>query len=259
MPGDFNRRANLAFSDSAPRHLGLRHRLGAQPEVDIVIDGTPIKAVAQVSKTGFTYVFDRLTGEPVWPIEERPVPPSTVPGERLHPTQPFPTRPLPFEQIGITEDDLIDFTPELRAEAERIASEYVIGPIFTPTIVAGQDGKRSTIVVPGAGGGANFPGASLDPETSVLYIPSVTRPTGMSLVEPPPGASDWPYVIRYDRTAGPQGLPLLKPPYRRITAIDLNTGLNTFSWSADSFRQGPHGPIITATTSSPDLESRPLG
>ena len=192
--------------------------------VDIVVDGRPIKAVAQVSKTGFTYVFDRLTGEPVWPIEERPVPPSTVPGERLHPTQPIPTWPLPFEQIGITEDDLIDFTPELRAEAEQIASEYVIGPIFTPTIVAGQDGKRSTIVVPGAPGGANFPGASLDPASGVLYIPSVTRPTGMSLVEPPPGTSDWPYVIRYDSTAGPQGLPLLKPPYRRITAIDLNTG-----------------------------------
>ena len=103
--------------------------------VDIVVDGRPIKAMAQVSKTGFTYVFDRLTGEPVWPIEERPAPPSTVPGERLHPTQPIPTWPLPFEQIGITEEDLIDFTPELCAEAEQIASEYVIGPIFLIAIL----------------------------------------------------------------------------------------------------------------------------
>lgn len=192
--------------------------------VDIVVDDKPIKAVAQVSKTGFTYVFNRLTGEPVWPIEEIPVPPSTVPGERAHPTQPIPTRPAPFEQIGATENDLIDFTPELRAEAIEIANSFVLGDIFTPPIVQGTNGKSSTYVVPGAGGGANFPGASMDPETQIIYIPSVTRPTGMSLVEPPDGTSDWPYVIRYDRTQGPQGLPLLKPPYRRITAINLNTG-----------------------------------
>ena len=192
--------------------------------VDIVVDGRPIKAVAQVSKTGFTYVFDRVTGEPVWPIEEVSVPPSTSPGERAHPTQPSPTRPAPFEQIGATEEDLIDFTPELREAALEIASNFVLGDIFTPPIVMGTDDKTSTYVVPGAGGGANFPGASMDPETQILYIPSVTRPTGMSLIEPPEGTSDWPYVIRYDRSQGPQGLPLLKPPYRRITAINLNTG-----------------------------------
>ena len=192
--------------------------------IDIVVDGRPIKAVAQVSKTGFTYVFDRVTGEPVWPIEEVSVPPSTIPGERAHPTQPIPTRPAPFEQIGATEEDLIDFTPELREAALEIASNFVLGDIFTPPIVMGTDDKTSTYVVPGAGGGANFPGASMDPVTQILYIPSVTRPTGMSLIEPPEGTSDWPYVIRYDRSQGPQGLPLLKPPYRRITAINLNTG-----------------------------------
>ena len=192
--------------------------------VDIVVDGEPIKAIAQVSKTGFTYVFDRVTGEPVWPIEEVPVPPSTIPGERAHPTQPIPTRPAPFEQIGATQDDLIDFTPELREEALEIASNFVLGDIFTPPIVQGHEGKSSTYVVPGAGGGANFPGASMDPETQIIYIPSVTRPTGLALVPPPEGTSDWPYVIRYDLSGGPQGLPLLKPPYRRITAIDLNTG-----------------------------------
>ncbi len=192
--------------------------------VDIVVDGRPIKALAQVSKTGYTYVFDRISGEPVWPIDEVPVPPSTVPGERAHPTQPIPSWPLPFERVGVSEDDLIDFTPELRAEALEIAEQFVLGDIFTPPIVRGQDGKTSTYVVPGAGGGANFPGASLDPETQVLYVPSVTNPTGMALIAPPAGTSDWPYVIQYTRTAGPQGLPLVKPPYRRITAIDLNSG-----------------------------------
>ena len=192
--------------------------------VDIVVDGKSIKAIAQVSKTGFTYVFDRITGEPVWPIEEIPVPPSTVPGERAHPTQPIPSKPPPFEQVGINVDDLIDFTPALRQEALEISEKFQLGDIFTPPIVQGTNGKSSTYVVPGAGGGANFPGASMDPETQTLYVPSVTRPTGMALVEPPDGTSDWPYVIRYDRSQGPQGLPLLKPPYRRITAINLNTG-----------------------------------
>ena len=192
--------------------------------VDIIVDGRPIKAVAQVSKTAFTYVFDRITGEPVWPIEERPVEPSTIPGERLHPTQPFPTKPAPFDRQGISEEDLIDFTPEIAAAARELAEEFVLGPIFTPPIVRGSNGKRSTFVVPGAGGGANFPGATVDPETGIIYIPSVTRPHGMSLIPPPDDTSDWPYIIQMDRQVGPFGLPLLKPPYRRITAIDLNTG-----------------------------------
>ncbi|NKB34328.1 MAG: PQQ-binding-like beta-propeller repeat protein [Pseudomonadales bacterium] len=207
-------------------HHGLwDYDIGSAPNlVDIVVDGEPVKAVAQVSKTAFTYVFDRITGEPVWPIEERPVAASTVPGERAHPTQPFPTKPAPFDRQGITEADLIDFTPEIAAEAREIASNFLLGPIFTPPIVRGSDDKLATFVVPGAGGGANFPGASIDPETGILYIPSATRPHGMSLIAPPQGTSDWPYVIQMERQVGPFGLPLLKPPYRRITAIDLNTG-----------------------------------
>ena len=220
--------------------------------IDIVVDGRPIKAVAQVSKTGFTYVFDRVTGEPVWPIEEVPVPPSTVPGERAHPTQPIPTRPAPFEQIGATTEDLIDFTPELRAEALELAEKFVLGDIFTPPIVRGHDGKDGgTYVVPGAAGGANFPGASIDPETRILYIPSVTRPIGMSLVEPPAGTSDWPYVIQYTDTSGPQGLPLIKPPYRRITAIDLNSG--------DHIWQIPFGKGPTDHPAIAHLNLGPLG
>jgi quinoprotein glucose dehydrogenase len=220
--------------------------------VDIVVDGKAIKAVAQVSKTGFTYVFDRLTGEPVWPIEELPVPPSNVAGERTSPTQPHPTWPLPFERQGMTEDDLIDFTPEIAAQARVLAAEFVLGPIFTPPIVQGSNGKRATIFLPGAGGGANFPGANIDPETNILYIPSHTRPYAMSLVEPPAGTSDWPYVISVQRNVGPMGLPLVKPPYRRITAIDLNTGEHV--WQV-AFGKGPANHPALAHLNLPPLGS----
>ena len=219
--------------------------------VDVVVDGKPIKAVAQVSKTGFTYVFDRVTGKPVWPIEERPVPQSDVPGEKTYPTQPHPTKPPPFERLGITEDDLIDFTPELKAEAIEIAAGYRLGPIFTPPIVKGAGGKLGTIVVPGAAGGANFPGASVDPETGILYVESQTNPIGMAVVPTEPGTSDWDYVIAYQPTRGPQGLPLVKPPYRRITAIDLNTGEQVW--------QIPFGNGPTNHPAIKDLKLGPLG
>jgi len=218
--------------------------------VDVVVDGRPIKALAQVSKTGFTYVFDRRTGVPVWPIEERPVPQSDVPGEKSYPTQPHPTKPPPFERLGITEDDLIDFTPELRNEAIGIAKRYRLGPIFTPPIVKDAGGKLGTIVMPGAAGGANFPGASVDPETGILYVESQSMPIGMAVV-PPPGPSDWDYVINYVPTRGPRGLPLVKPPYRRITAIDLNTGEHV--WQIP-FGNGPRNhPALR------DLKLGPLG
>ena len=126
--------------------------------IDIVVEGRLIKAVAQVSKTAFTYVFDRATGEQVWPIEERPVEWRTsVPGEKLSKTQPFPTKPPAFDRQGVTEDDLIDFTPELRAEALEIAEKFILGPIFMPLIARGAGGKEAILAVPGAGGGANHP------------------------------------------------------------------------------------------------------
>lgn len=235
-------------------HHGLwDYDLASAPNlVDIVVDGRPIKAVAQVSKTGFTYVFDRLSGEPVWPIEELPVPPSNVPGERTHPTQPHPTWPLPFERQGMTAADLIDFTPEIAAEARELAKKYVMGPIFTPPIVEGTDGKEATIFLPGAGGGANHPGANIDPETNILYIPSHTRPYAMSLVPPDDPASDFPYVIRVQRNIGPMGLPLVKPPYRRITAIDLDTGEHV--WQIP-FGKGPANHPALAHLNLPDLGS----
>ena len=220
-------------------HHGIwDYDIGSAPNVmDIVVDGKPIKALAQVSKTAFAYVFDRVTGEPVWPIEERPVPQSTVPGERLSPTQPFPTKPAPFDRQGATEDDLIDFTPELREEALKIASTLKLGPIFEPLIVEDDGGKLGTLVVPGAGGGASFPGASIDPDTGFLYVDSFTGPTGIAVVatadqvtqsQTVPGTSDFRYEVKYQPAGGPQGLPLLKPPYRRLTAIDMNTGEHVF-------------------------------
>ena len=202
--------------------------------VDITVDGREIKAVAQVTKQAFTYVFDRVTGEPVWPIEERPVPASTVPGEQAAPTQPFPTRPAPFDRQGVSNDDLIDFTPELAAEARRIASEYQLGPIYTPPILAGQDGLRALLMLPQMTGGANWQGGAVDAETGVLYVASVTAPTVAGLVNDP-NRSTMDFVGGGGRRRGaaarqgcgeigPLGLPLIKPPWGRITAIDLNSG-----------------------------------
>ena len=192
---------------------------------DIVVDGREIKAVAQVTKQGFTYVFDRVTGKPVWPIEERPVPQSDVPGEKTAATQPHPTWPLPYEPQGITEDVLIDFTPELRAEAVEILKKFRIGPLFTPPMLPVEGGLQGTLVLPGIMGGSNWPGAALDPETNVLYVPSITNPTVLTVAAPDPARSN----LRYNRGAntpatGPQELPLIKPPWGRITAIDLDTG-----------------------------------
>ena len=207
--------------------------------LDVVVDGRLVKAVAQVSKTAFTYVFDRATGEPLWPIEERPVNwHTTVPGEKLAKTQPFPTKPPPFDRQGVRVDDLIDFTPELRKEALEILEQYEYGPMmFPPLILAGGE-KKGTLFLPGAGGGANHPGAAADPETGLLYVQSRTAPFAMALVRPDPSRSDWKYVHSRVGSEGPQGLPLFKPPYRRITAIDLKLG--ELAWQAP-LGEGPTG------------------
>ncbi len=202
--------------------------------VDITVDGREIKAVAQVTKQAFTYVFDRVTGEPVWPIEERPVPASTVPGEQAAATQPFPTRPAPFDRQGVSGDDLLDFTPELNAEARRIAGEYQLGGIYTPPILAGQDGRRALLMLPQMTGGANWQGGAVDADTGILYVASATNPTAAGLVNNPdrstmdyvgggPGRRG-PGAQQGCGEIGPLGLPLIKPPWGRITAIDLNTG-----------------------------------
>ncbi len=200
--------------------------------VDIRVDGRDVKAIAQPSKQAFVYVFDRVTGEPVWPIEERPVAAGAVPGEWYSPTQPFPTRPAAFDLQGITVDDLIDFTPELRAEALRIAERAQLGPIFTPPPVRGEG--RPIIQSPGPGGGINWPGAAVDPETGRMFVPSQTRLRAVELVEYPPPATVGYFTDPWAQPVpGPQGLPLVKPPYKRVTAIDLNTG--------DHVWMAPHG------------------
>jgi len=196
--------------------------------VDIKVDGKVIKALAQPSKTGFVYVFDRESGKPVWPIEERPVPRSDIPGEEASSTQPFPTKPPPFERQGVGEDDLIDFTPELRAEAEAILKQHRYGPIFTPPSLpeSGEGGRQGTLHLPSFIGGANWHGAAFDPETGMLYVPSITRVTRTALAAPEQDDASLDYVRDYYRIGGfgPQGLPMVKPPYGRITAIDLNAG-----------------------------------
>ena len=195
--------------------------------VDINVDGRPIKAVAIVSKQAFTYVFDRATGEPVWPIEERPVPQSTIPGERTSPTQPFPTRPPAFDQQGVTVDDLIDFTPELRAEALEILEQYDYGPLFTPPTLMDErpGGKLGLLQMPGTSGGANWTAAGFDPQTGILYAQSAHTQTVIGIVPPENPDADVALVRKAYRYAqGPQGLPLFKPPYSRLVAIDLNAG-----------------------------------
>ena len=191
---------------------------------DITVDGRPIKAVVQLTKQGFAFVFDRATGEPVWPIEERPVPTSDTPGERTAPTQPFPTKPAPFERQGVTADDLIDFTPELRAEALELVKQYKIGPLFTPPAVK-TDTIKGTVQLPGSVGGADWQGGAFDKDTGILYVQSITAPFVADILKGDPEKTNLAYVPGVRAyPPGPQGLPLLKPPYGRITAIDLNTG-----------------------------------
>jgi len=236
------------------RHGLWDYDLPAAPNlVDITVDGRDIKAVAQVTKQGFVFVLDRLSGEPVWPIEDRPVPQSRVPGERTSPTQPFPTRPAPFEPQGISDATLIDFTPALRAQAVDLIADVDYGPLYTPP------SERGVIIFPGYSGGATWTGAAVDPQTGMMYIPSFSVPRFVRLRKPAPGESDFGYIRdRNFSIDGPQGLPLIKPPYARITAIDLNTGEHRWMVPhGEGIRQriiedpgpvgsfGRHGPLLT--------------
>ena len=205
-------------------HHGLwDYDLPAAPNLlDITVEGREIKAVAQVSKQGFVYVFDRVTGEPVWPIEELPVATDTdLEGEVMSPTQPFPTRPAAFEYQGTSIDDLVDFTPEIRQLAVDAVQGFRLGPLYTPQTL------RGTIMRPPVGGGASWSGAAVDPETGYLYVPSTNGHSTIQLTEPEPHEQSTLRYIRRSVSAGPvmpRGLPLWKPPYTRMTAIDMNTG-----------------------------------
>jgi quinoprotein glucose dehydrogenase len=197
--------------------------------LDITVGGRRIPAIAQATKQGFLYVLNRETGQPVWPIEERPVPQSDVPGEKTWPTQPFPTKPPPFELQGITENDLIDFTPELKDQGLKLARQYRLGPLFLPPSLAkAPDGTKGAFNVPGANGGANIPGgAAADPETGMVYIASERGHSVLSMVrgdEKFKGGTSAYVSMGPGGISGPQGLPLLKPPYGTIVALNLNTG-----------------------------------
>lgn len=201
-------------------HHGLwDYDLPAAPNlIDVRVNGTPVKAVAQVSKQGFVYVFDRVTGRPIWPIEERPVPQSTIRGEHSSRTQPFPTKPAPFDRQGVTENDVLDFTPELRKEAMAVLARYNYGPLYTPASL-----EKPTIQMPGWAGGASWAGAACDPETGIMYVPSITSPLAITMAKPGK-LSPAPWVGMPAPMETLDGVPLWKPPYGRITAIDLNTG-----------------------------------
>ena len=236
---------------------------------DMTMNGRTIKAIAQPTKHAFLFVFNRETGEPIWPIEERPVPQSDVPRERTSPTQPFPTKPAPFDRQGVTENDLLDLTPELKAEAIEVAKRYKMGPLFTPPVVSSLDGPLATLTLPSEVGGANWPGGSFDPDTNFLYVHSHANVFMNALVAANPAQSDMGYAGGQARAggagargagpgggavargAGPaggragtvQGLPLIKPPYDQITAYDMNTGdivwQKTHSSTPDNIRDHP--------------------
>ena len=207
---------------------------------DITVNGKKIKAVMQPNKNGFLYVLNRVTGEPVWPIVERPVPASSVPGEQASPTQPFPTKPPPFDRQGISEDDLIDFTPELREAALDYAKAFVLGPLYTPPSIRSTDagGKKGTFTIPGAWGAGNWHTGAFDPETGMYYAVSLTLPGIRAVASTkgnagatmdyagPSGNPQQNNAPDFVQGLGPQvkGLPIVKPPYGRITAFDLNSG-----------------------------------
>jgi glucose dehydrogenase len=227
------------------RHGVWDYDLPAPPNlIDINVNGRPIKAVAQVSKHGFCYVFDRVTGAPIWPIEEKPVPQSTVPGEKLSPTQPFPTKPAPYDRQGMTKDDVVDFTPELRKSALAILEKYNYGPLFTPPSL-----QKPTILMPGVAGGASWAGAAADPETGMLYVPSITLPLAVTMAKSPLPHAD--YIAEPGPVETAQGLPIWKPPYGRVTAINLNTG--DHRWMA------PLGDIARNNTVLKPLNLPPVG
>ena len=232
--------------------------------VDFTLNGQTVKAVAQPTKQSILYVFDRATGKPIWPIEEKPVPTGDVPGEKYSPTQPMPTKPPAYGRTGTSVDELIDFTPELRAAAIKVASRYKMGPIFTPPTVSKADGPLGTLVFGCCQGGTGWPGGSYDPETHMLYTFTWANVTSLGLVPPAPGASDMSYVSGVARPAaaagGPrdpagegfprgltvEGLPLFKPPYGSIVAINMDKG--EIAWSI------AHGETPDNVRNSPALK-----
>lgn len=229
--------------------------------VNITVNGQPVKALAQPTKQSILYVFNRVTGDPIWPIVETPVSKGDVPGEWYSPTQPIPSRPPAYGRNGFSMDDVIDFTPELKAEALKIVSKYKIGPLFTPPVVSKAEGPLATLDIGCCQGGTNWPGGSFDPRTHILYVYGKTEMTALGLVKPSPGQSDMNFIRGSAAPAAApgrggaapaggslsvQGLPLFKPPYGQITAIDLDKG--------DIVWQVPHGETPDNVRNNPALK-----
>jgi quinoprotein glucose dehydrogenase len=206
--------------------------------MDVNVDGREVKGVFQATKQVFLYALDRETGEPIWPIEERPVPQSTAPGEQLAQTQPFPTRPAPYDLQGRQPEHLIDYTPEIYERAYQIAEENdLFAPLFNPPIVPGISTGNGR-VCPGGGGGSNITGPAVaDPVAGVVFVTSQTGgcgPTTLMAANESPLDSPLQSGVTYSqysrgtggRGANPtlEGLDLWKGPVGRIVAIDMNTG-----------------------------------
>jgi quinoprotein glucose dehydrogenase len=197
--------------------------------VDITVDGKPVKALAQPTKQSILYVFDRVTGKPIWPMVEKPAPKGDVPGEWYAATQPIPTKPPFYGRNGFSTDDLIDFTPELKQQALQRVSKYKLGSVFTPPVVSNPKGPIATLIIGYPFGGTNWPGGSYDPETHYLYVFSEGTVGILGLVPPDAGTSDMAYVVGTapgadDSLPNVQGLPIIKPPYGQISAINLDSG-----------------------------------
>ena len=205
----------------------------------VTVDGRTIDAVMQPSKTGFLYAFDRATGEPLWPIEERPVPQSTIPGEHTSPTQPFPTKPAPFARQGVTRDDLIDF-PALRARALAVADSFVLGPMFTPPSLVDANGIGGTLALPGSWGAGNWNTGAFDPETRTYFAFAHEIPRVYRIVLATDSSSEMEYWSPNRDAPYLDGIPLTKPPWGRITAIDMNTGEHRWvAANGDALRDAP--------------------
>jgi quinoprotein glucose dehydrogenase len=205
---------------------------------DIPHNGKIIKALVQPTKQSFLYVLNRETGEPIWPIHEKKVPPGDVPGEWYSPTQPFPTKPPAVDRQGVSTDDLIDWTPELHRKALAVASHYKLGPLYTAPVIEKKEGPFGVINLPGYIGGINWPGGSYDPETHMVYTYSQTNPLNIGGIIPNPEHKMGQFDYVHANLPSPEGfrindltvdgLPLIKPPYGRITATNLENG--TQSW-----------------------------